>query len=185
MRKEGRGEERDTTTHLIKIQIFTHASRVTKFSPYELCMYRQLDPRASGTCTILLLAAVFKSYLDRQLKQSGKRLTTFKCSNTQLQNGRPWWCIAQLTLTRPPGCRSRTVRQMASVFPGVDKRSLMFTKISNTTSVGKKKMNLIKCVVVSRSSPLPTFFMTRSWLYIVWHNLWRMRINFILFEHVT
>ena len=34
MRKEERGEERDTTTHLIKIQIFTHASRVTKFSPY-------------------------------------------------------------------------------------------------------------------------------------------------------
>ena len=37
MRKEERGEERDMTTHLIKIQIFTHASRVTKFSPYELC----------------------------------------------------------------------------------------------------------------------------------------------------
>ena len=42
MRNEGRGEERDMTTHLIKIQIFTHASRVTKFSPYELCTYRQL-----------------------------------------------------------------------------------------------------------------------------------------------
>ena len=41
MRKEGRGEERDTITHLIKIQIFfTHASRVNKFSLYELCMYR-------------------------------------------------------------------------------------------------------------------------------------------------
>ena len=41
MRKEERGEERDTTTHLIKIQIFTHASRVTKFSrTHELCMYR-------------------------------------------------------------------------------------------------------------------------------------------------
>ena len=32
MRKEGRGVECDTTTHLIKIQIFTHASHVTKFS---------------------------------------------------------------------------------------------------------------------------------------------------------
>ena len=40
MRKEERGEERDTTTHLIKIQIFTHASCVTKFSTYELCTYR-------------------------------------------------------------------------------------------------------------------------------------------------
>ena len=29
MRKEGIGEERDTTTYLIKIQIFTHASCVT------------------------------------------------------------------------------------------------------------------------------------------------------------
>ena len=40
MRKEGRGEECDTTTHLIEIQIFTHTSHVTKFSLYELCMYR-------------------------------------------------------------------------------------------------------------------------------------------------
>ena len=32
MREKVRGEERDTTTHLIKIQVFTHASRVTKFS---------------------------------------------------------------------------------------------------------------------------------------------------------
>ena len=55
MRNEGRGEERDMTTHLIKIQIFTHASRVTKFSPYELCTAIR-DPRASGACTILLLA---------------------------------------------------------------------------------------------------------------------------------
>ena len=29
MRRGGRGEEHDTTTHLIKIQVFTHASRVT------------------------------------------------------------------------------------------------------------------------------------------------------------
>ena len=34
MRRGGRGEERDTTTHLIKIQVFTHASRVTKFSMF-------------------------------------------------------------------------------------------------------------------------------------------------------
>ena len=32
MRERGRGEERDMTTHFIKIQVFTHASRVTKFS---------------------------------------------------------------------------------------------------------------------------------------------------------
>ena len=36
MRKEERGEERDMTMYLIYIQIFTHASHVTKFSPYEL-----------------------------------------------------------------------------------------------------------------------------------------------------
>ena len=34
MRKEGRGEERDMTTHLIIIPIFAHASRVTKFSHF-------------------------------------------------------------------------------------------------------------------------------------------------------
>ena len=34
MRRGGRGEERDTTTHLIKIQVFTHASRVTIFSTF-------------------------------------------------------------------------------------------------------------------------------------------------------
>ena len=32
MRRGGRGEERHTTMHLIKIQIFTHASCITKFS---------------------------------------------------------------------------------------------------------------------------------------------------------
>ena len=32
MRRRGRGEERDTATHLIKIQVFTHASCVTKFN---------------------------------------------------------------------------------------------------------------------------------------------------------
>ena len=34
MRRGGRGEERDTTTHLIKIQVFTHASCVTIFSTF-------------------------------------------------------------------------------------------------------------------------------------------------------
>ena len=34
MRRGGRGEERDTTMHLIKIQVFTHASRVTIFSTF-------------------------------------------------------------------------------------------------------------------------------------------------------
>ena len=32
MRKNVRGEECDTTTHLIETRVFTHASRVTKFS---------------------------------------------------------------------------------------------------------------------------------------------------------
>ena len=55
LRKEERGEERKMTTHLIKIQIFTHASRVTKFSLYELCTYSYIavrDSRPSGACTI-------------------------------------------------------------------------------------------------------------------------------------
>lgn len=30
--KKTRREEHDTTTHLIKFQVFTHGSRVTKFS---------------------------------------------------------------------------------------------------------------------------------------------------------
>ena len=36
MRREGRGEECDTTMHLIKIPVLTHASRVTKFSMFIL-----------------------------------------------------------------------------------------------------------------------------------------------------
>ena len=36
MRKEGRGEEHDTITHLIKFQVFTHASRVTNFSTHTI-----------------------------------------------------------------------------------------------------------------------------------------------------
>ncbi len=35
MRKEERGEERDTTTHLIKIQIFTHVRHVVNFVPTD------------------------------------------------------------------------------------------------------------------------------------------------------
>ena len=34
MRIEGRGEEHDTTTHLIKFQVFTHSSYVTNFSTH-------------------------------------------------------------------------------------------------------------------------------------------------------
>ena len=36
MKKKRRGKERETTTHLIKIPVFTHASRVTKFSRFIL-----------------------------------------------------------------------------------------------------------------------------------------------------
>ena len=36
MREEERGEERDTTTHLIKFQVFTHISRVTNFSTHTI-----------------------------------------------------------------------------------------------------------------------------------------------------
>lgn len=32
MRKKTRGEERDTTTHMIGFHVFTHGSHVTKFS---------------------------------------------------------------------------------------------------------------------------------------------------------
>ena len=41
-REKGREEEQDTTTNLIKIKVFTHASRVTKFSSY-LCSTVTLD----------------------------------------------------------------------------------------------------------------------------------------------
>ena len=36
MRKEGRGEERDMTTHLIKFHVFIHASYVTNFSKHTI-----------------------------------------------------------------------------------------------------------------------------------------------------
>ena len=39
MRERGRGEERDTTTHFIKIQVFTYARCVTKFSTECSCAY--------------------------------------------------------------------------------------------------------------------------------------------------
>ena len=39
MREREKGEERDTTTHFIKIQVFTHASHVTKFSTERSCAY--------------------------------------------------------------------------------------------------------------------------------------------------
>ena len=57
MRKEGRGEERDMTTHLIKFQVFTHAGRVTNFSTHNnttstsstrgLCLVRSMNHRFS------------------------------------------------------------------------------------------------------------------------------------------
>ena len=39
--KQERGQRSVTQPcmHLIKIQIFTHTGRVTKYSPYEICMY--------------------------------------------------------------------------------------------------------------------------------------------------
>ena len=39
MREREKGKERDTTTHFIKIQVFTHASHVTKFSTERSCAY--------------------------------------------------------------------------------------------------------------------------------------------------
>ena len=39
MRERGRGEERNTTMHFIKVQVFTHASCVTKFSTERSCAY--------------------------------------------------------------------------------------------------------------------------------------------------
>ena len=49
MRRGGRGEERDTTTHFIKILVFTHASRVTKFSTYIFKM--KAEKHGVSTCT--------------------------------------------------------------------------------------------------------------------------------------
>ena len=39
MRREGRGKERAMTMHLINIHVFTHGSRVTKYSLYDLFTY--------------------------------------------------------------------------------------------------------------------------------------------------
>ena len=44
--KKGRGRERETTTHLIKFPVFTHASRVTKFRyDYDARISVFLTPR--------------------------------------------------------------------------------------------------------------------------------------------
>ena len=60
MKKEGRGEEHDTTT---QIQIFTHASCVINLACMNfICTDSFQDPRASWACTILLLAVVLQSY---------------------------------------------------------------------------------------------------------------------------
>ena len=40
--KKVRGEERDMTTHLIKVHIFAHASRVTKFSASLVSRRREI-----------------------------------------------------------------------------------------------------------------------------------------------
>ena len=164
MRKEGRGEECDTTTHLIKIQFLPMLVVLLNLASMNFVRtdsYR--DPRATGACTILLLVAVLQSHLDRQLKQSGKHSTMFKCSNTQLQNG---------TGGAWPSCRSRTDRQHFSVDKGSFKSLIhaynkvqglshglnfnysMFAKISNTTSVGKNmKFNQVRGRVMLLPSP--------------------------------
>ena len=43
MRKEERGKEHEMTTHLIKIQILTHASRVTNFSHMNFVLQRAVQ----------------------------------------------------------------------------------------------------------------------------------------------
>ena len=52
MRENVRGEERDTTTHLIKIHVFTHASHVTKFSVRFLLRYKELWVLGHYTATL-------------------------------------------------------------------------------------------------------------------------------------
>ena len=59
MRERERGEERDTTTQFIKIQIFTHASCVTKFSTERSCML---------PCTMWHVAGLMsRSHVEREL----------------------------------------------------------------------------------------------------------------------
>ena len=42
MRKEGRGKEHATTTHLIKFHIYTHVSSITKVNLYDLCTHFEM-----------------------------------------------------------------------------------------------------------------------------------------------
>ena len=49
MRRGGRGEERDTTTYLIKIQVFTCASRATKFNMF--IFKTKAEKLGVSTCT--------------------------------------------------------------------------------------------------------------------------------------
>ena len=95
MRKQKRGEEHDTTTHLIKIKFLPTPVALLNLARMNfVCTVLQIairDSRASGACTILPLAVVLQGYLDLQLKRSGKRRTSLLNSNTQLQSGTSAW----------------------------------------------------------------------------------------------
>ena len=101
MRKERRGKEHATTMHVIKIHVLLTLVVLLNLASMNFVPIRNV--RASGACTILLLAAVLQSHLlDRWLKQSRKHLATltvFKYSDVK-QN----WCHDQAD-SQPPACR--------------------------------------------------------------------------------
>ena len=73
MREKVRKEECDTTTHLIKIHVFTHASRVTKFSVwFFLPRYKELEDFSMST---YITKYEIGSYPDLTLSE-GKVLVT-------------------------------------------------------------------------------------------------------------
>lgn len=94
-KKKERGEKYDTTTLLIKIQVFTCTNMLLNLARMDFLRTAAIyNPRAPGAFMILLLAAVLQRHLLRQLKQSGKRLITLTDSPKTV---RAWLTLPDLT----------------------------------------------------------------------------------------
>ena len=144
-----------------------------------ICTDNFWDSRASCACTILLLAAVLQSYrtsIASWNKAESICLGSLS-SNTQLQSGTG----GGLTATLPLEDRSKFYHYLAflhwqekvwkPVFHASNKAKATSWSCTCTVLcelklvtwlVSVKTWNLIKCVVMSRSSPLPSFLIMCS-----------------------
>ena len=118
MRKEGRGEECDTTTHLIKIQFLPMLVMLLNLASMN---FVRTDSYSRSQSHWGLYDPSVGSSPPKPPRSPAETkwkafdyVQVFEYSAAK-QN---WWCMAQLTLTWPPGCRSRTDRQHFSVNKG-------------------------------------------------------------------